>query len=45
MMTLTGWQSHSIRGAMSGAIKKQAGSSIVSQKVGDELVGRIAGKR
>ena len=45
MMTLTGWQAHSVRGAMSGAIKKQQGYSITSKKVGDERVYRIAGKR
>jgi hypothetical protein len=45
MMSLTGWQAHSIRGVMSGAIKKQAGHSIVSKKVGDERVYRIASKR
>ena len=45
MMALTGWQAHSVRGVMSGAIKKQQGLSITSKKVGDERVYRIAGKR
>lgn len=45
MMSLTGWQAHSVRGVMSGAIKKQAGHSIVSKKIGDERVYRIASKR
>ena len=45
MMALTGWQAHSIRGVISGAIKKQQGLSIVSNKVGDERVYRIASKR
>ncbi len=45
MMTLTGWQAHSIRGVMSGAIKKQQGLSITSKKVDNERVYRIAGKR
>lgn len=42
---LTGWQAHSVRGAMSGAIKKQRGLSIVSTKAGKERIYRIeAGK-
>ncbi len=45
MMALTGWQAHSIRGVMSGAIKKQQGFSISSKKVGDERVYRIVGRR
>lgn len=45
MMALTGWQAHSVRGVMSGAMKKQQGLSITSKKVGDERVYRIAGKR
>jgi hypothetical protein len=45
MMALTGWQAHSIRGVMSGAIKKQQGLSIASKKVGDERIYRIASKR
>ena len=45
MMALTGWQAHSIRGVMSGAIKKRQGLSITSKKVGNERVYRIAGKR
>lgn len=34
MMEATGWQSHSVRGAMAGALKKR-GLSITSQKVAD----------
>lgn len=45
MMTLTGWQAHSVRGVMSGALKKKQGYSIVSKKVGDERVYRIANAR
>ncbi len=45
MMALTGWQAHSIRGVMSGALKKKRKLSIVSKKVGDERVYRIASKR
>jgi hypothetical protein len=38
---LTGWQVHSVRGAMSGALKKQRGLAIVSVKTGKERVYRI----
>lgn len=44
MTSLTGWQEHSVRGVMSGMIKKKLGRSIVSKKVGDERVYRIGGK-
>lgn len=45
MMALTGWQAHSVRGVMSGAIKKQQGLSIASKMVGDERIYHIASKR
>jgi hypothetical protein len=32
MMSATGWQAHSVRGAISGAIKKSAGFQVVSEK-------------
>jgi len=32
MMAATGWQAHSVRGAMSGAIKKGLGLAVVSEK-------------
>lgn len=35
----TGWQAHTVRGAMAGAIKKKLGLTITSQK--DEAKGRI----
>ncbi len=38
LTALTGWQIHSIRGAMSGALKKQRGLSIVSTKPGAERI-------
>lgn len=45
LTALTGSQAHSVRGAMSGAIKKQRGLSIVSTKTGKERIYRIeAGK-
>ncbi len=31
MMAATGWQAHSVRGAMSGAIKKGLGLAVVSE--------------
>lgn len=33
MMQATGWQAHSVRGAMSGAIKKTLGLAVSSDKV------------
>lgn len=44
MMSLTGWQEHSVRGFMSGTIKKKLGYSVTSKKPGDERVYRIGGK-
>jgi hypothetical protein len=32
MMAATGWQAHSVRGAMSGAIKKGMGLMVISEK-------------
>ena len=32
MMAATGWQAHSIRGAISGAIKKTLGLNVISEK-------------
>lgn len=44
MTSLTGWQAHSVRGALSGMIKKKLGHSIVSKKVGCARVYRIGAK-
>ncbi len=33
IVAATGWQSHTVRGAMSGALKKKLGLTITSQKV------------
>lgn len=41
LTSLTGWQVHSVRGAMSGALKKHRGLSIVSTKTGKERIYRI----
>jgi len=41
MMTGTGWQAHSVRGAMSGAIKKNLGLTVFSEKTEGGRVYRI----
>ncbi len=42
----TGWQVHSVRGAISGALKKKLGLAVTSEKVEDRgRVYRIAGTR
>jgi hypothetical protein len=33
MMEATGWQQHSVRGALAGALKKHRGLTIVSEKI------------
>jgi Protein of unknown function (DUF3489) len=43
VMEVTGWQAHSVRGVMSGALKKKLGLKIVSEKTeGRDRVYRIA---
>ncbi len=42
MIEATGWQAHSIRGAMAGALKKK-GHAVTSAKTGDHRVWRITG--
>jgi Protein of unknown function (DUF3489) len=42
MMKVTGWQAHSVRGALSGAIKKNLGLNVVSEKTEAGRVYRIA---
>lgn len=39
IMDATGWQSHTVRGAMSGALKKKLGLEVASEKVEDR--GRV----
>jgi hypothetical protein len=39
----TGWQSHTVRGAFAGALKKRPGLTVPSEKVGGKRVYRIAG--
>lgn len=41
MMTATGWQAHSVRGAMSGAVKKALGLNVASEKIDGVRVYRI----
>ncbi|MCC6786960.1 MAG: DUF3489 domain-containing protein [Hyphomonadaceae bacterium] len=45
LAALTGWQPHSVWGAMSGNLKKQCGLSIISTKSGNERVYKIGGAR
>jgi hypothetical protein len=42
MMTATGWQAHSVRGAISGSVKKRLGLEVTSVKEVDVRVYRIA---
>ena len=39
IMTATGWQSHTIRGAIAGALKKKLGLEVISEK--DDARGRV----
>ena len=41
LVTLTGWQAHSVRGAMSGALKKKRGLTITSAKSGADRYYKI----
>ena len=43
LMKATDWQAHSVRGAISGTIKKKLNLSVVSQKMGDVRTYRITG--
>jgi hypothetical protein len=44
MTSASGWQAHSVRGAMSGAIGKKLGLNVVSEKVDGGRVYRIVDK-
>lgn len=44
MTVATGWQAHSVRGAMSGALKKKLGLTIESEKTDAGRVYRIPGE-
>lgn len=39
----TGWQAHSVRGALSGAIKKKLGLAVESKKTDGARVYRVTG--
>ena len=41
LMKATGWQAHSVRGAISGAIKKKLGLTVTSEKADGVRVYRI----
>lgn len=41
MMAATGWQAHSVRGAMSGSIKKALGIAVISEKIDGTRTYRI----
>ena len=43
IMSATEWQAHSVRGAISGAIKKKLGLKVVSEMRGEERTYRIGG--
>ncbi len=46
LVEATGWQPHSVRGAISGTLKKKLGLAVISERVGDRSrVYRIAGSR
>jgi hypothetical protein len=42
VMEVTGWQQHSVRGFFAGAVRKKLGLTLVSDKIGDERIYRIA---
>lgn len=45
LMTATGWQAHSVRGAIAGAIKKKLALKVLSERIDGARVYRIADGR
>jgi len=45
LMTLTGWQMHSVRGAIAGTLKRKRGLTVTSIKRDGERVYRIEGRQ
>jgi hypothetical protein len=43
LMKATGWQAHSIRGVISGVIKKRLGLTVISEKLDGNHCYRIEG--
>ncbi|MDB5448029.1 MAG: hypothetical protein JWQ97_3346 [Phenylobacterium sp.] len=41
MMAASGWQAHSVRGAIAGTVKKKLGLTVETEKPGGERVYRI----
>jgi len=37
MMTLTGWQAHTVRGAISGVLRKRLGLNVVCDAAGSDV--------
>jgi len=42
LQAATGWQAHSVRGAIAGSIKKKLGLTVISEKTAEGRVYRIA---